>query len=123
MIALLLAGLLQAVAPASTTASELSPEALRDPYGYVLSQCSPLVLSGSEDPGACEARVWAAIRAVRPDAGPRVTIPAQAAPAGERSSAPRCETRQTPANGGGSSRVLCGSNDPRARDALDALLR
>ena len=123
MIALLLTGLLQAAVPPPASAAELPPEALRDPYGYVLSQCSPLVLPRSEDPAACEARVWAAIRVVRPDAGPRATIPAPAAPAGERSSATRCETRQTPVNGGGSSRVLCGSNDPRAREALDALLR
>lgn len=123
MIALLLAGLLQAAAPPTAATTELPPEALREPYGYVLSQCSPLVLPRSEDPAVCEARVWAAIRAVRPDVGPASNREQAAAPAGARSSAPRCETRQTPVNGGGSSRVLCGSNDPRAREALDALLR
>lgn len=110
----------------SSAPPELPPEALRDPYGYVLSQCSPLVLPRDQDPAACEYRLWSAIRAVRPSAGgPRPASSTVAEPATTavaeaegRPSGGRCRTVSRPAAAGvgGSFARVCG--DPAEADRL-----
>ena len=113
---------------------EIPDSALRDPYGFVLSHCSPLVRRSSESLEACESRVGTALRTRLPDFSPRplTTTVASASddpPAATTGSAfgGRCTTRQdsqrTEDGSSSSGMLVCGDRSGDAGRALEEALR
>lgn len=71
MLLTMMAMTIQLATPAGDPQIEIPDSALRDPYGFVLSHCSPLVRRSSESLEACEYRVGTALRARLPGFRPR----------------------------------------------------
>jgi hypothetical protein len=71
MMLMILAMTVQLAVPARDPQIAVPDSALRDPYGFVLSHCSPLVRRSSESLEACEDRVGTALRTRLPDFRPR----------------------------------------------------
>jgi hypothetical protein len=71
MLTMILTMTFQLAAPAGEPQIAVPDSALRDPYGFVLSHCSPLVRRSSESLEACEDRVGAALRTRLPGFLPR----------------------------------------------------
>ena len=125
---------IQLAAPAAGPQIEIPDSALRDPYGFVLSHCSPLVRRSSESLEACEHRVGTALRARLPDfrPRPRTTTVASASddpPTATTGSAfgGRCTTRQESQRGedgsSSSGTIVCGDRSGAAAEVLEGLLR
>lgn len=116
------------------TPIEVPDSALRDPYGFILSHCSPLVRSSSESLAACENRVGMAVRTRLPNFEPRplsTTVASAsddpAALATGTAFGGRCTTRQDSqqrADGSSSSSgtILCGDASSPAARVLERLL-
>ncbi|MEY4556457.1 MAG: hypothetical protein RL093_1576 [Pseudomonadota bacterium] len=112
---------IQLAAPAGDPQLAIPDSALRDPYGFVLSHCSPLVRRSSESLEVCEHRVGTALRARLPDFRPRplTTTVASASddpPAATTGSAfgGRCTTQQdsqrTEDGASSSGTIICGDD-------------
>lgn len=135
MLLTMMAMTIQLATPAGDPQLEIPDSALRDPYGFILSHCSPLVRRSSEPLDACEYRVGEALRTRLPDfrTRPPATVVASGAddPAPRTGSAfgGRCTTRQDSARtGNGSSStgmIICGDDRSggAATAALERLLR
>ncbi len=136
MLLTIMAMTIQLAAPAGDPQIEIPDSALRDPYGFILSHCSPLVRRSSETLEACEHRVGSALRARLPDFRPRppATMVASGAddPADARSGTAfggRCTTRQEgrsdPDAGSSSSSgtIVCGDRSGAAARVLDSVMR
>ena len=134
MLLTMMAMAIQLAVPAGDPPIEVPDSALRDPYGFVLSHCSPLVRRSSESLEACEYRVGTALRARLPDFRPRppATTVASASddpPAATTGSAfgGRCTTRQESQQGedgsSSSGTIVCGDRSGAAATALDDVLR
>lgn len=136
LLTMMMALTIQTAAPAGEPQIEIPDSALRDPYGFVLSHCSPLVRRSSESLEACEHRVGTALRARLPSFRPRppATMVASGAddpPAAVTGSAfgGRCTTRQesrSDADAGSSSSsgtIVCGDRSGPAARVLESLLR
>lgn len=125
---------IQLAAPAGDPQIEIPDSALRDPYGFVLSHCSPLVRRSSESLEACEYRVGEALRVRLP--GFRTRPPATLVASGLDDPAPRtgtafggrCTTRQdsqrTEGSSSSSGMMVCGSDrNGSAARLLESLMR
>lgn len=134
MLLIMMVMTIQSAAPAEEPRIEIPDSALRDPYGFVLSHCSPLVRRSSESLEACEHRVGSALRTRLPDFRPRpaATLVASAAddPAPTTGTAfgGRCTTRQDSRQGedGSSSSgvIVCGDDrSGAAASVLNSVLR
>lgn len=133
MLLTMMAMTIQLAAPAGDAQLEIPDSALHDPYGFILSHCSPLVRRSSESLEACEYRVGTALRARLPSFRPRplATTIASASddPAPRTGSAfgGRCTTRQdSERNEDGSSSsstIVCGDRSGPAAAVLESLLR
>jgi len=134
MLVTMMAVAIQLATPAGDPQIEIPDSALRDPYGFVLSHCSPLVRRSSESLEACENRVGEALRARLPDFRPRplTTTVASASddpPAATTGSAfgGRCTTRQESRQGedgaSSSGTIVCGDRSGAAAQVLDNLMR
>ncbi len=134
MLLTMMAMAIQLATPAADPQIEIPDSALRDPYGFVLSHCSPLVRRSSESLEACEHRVGTALRARLPDFRPRplTTTVASASddpPAATTGSAfgGWCTTRQESQRGedgsSSSGTIVCGDRSGAAARALDDVLR
>ncbi len=134
MLLTMMAMAIQLAVAAGDPPIEVPDSALRDPYGFVLSHCSPLVRRSSESLEACEYRVGTALRARLPDFRPRppATTVASASddpPAATTGSAfgGRCTTRQESQQGedgsSSSGTIVCGDRSGAAATALDDALR
>lgn len=115
---------------------DVPDSALRDPYGFILSHCSPLVRRSSESLAACENRVGEAVRTRLPAFRPRppATTIASASddpriPGSVRAAEGRCASRQESrrnADGSSSSAsitTVCGDQSGAAASVLDRLMR
>lgn len=126
---------IQVAAPLEDPPLDIPDSALRDPYGFVLSQCSPLVRNRSETLEACEHRVGTAVRARVPGFRPR---PAATVVASGMDDSPtettgtafggRCTTRQdnrrSEDGSSASGTITCGdTSNPAAARLLDNLMR
>lgn len=122
------------LAAAGDTQIEIPDSALRDPYGFVLSHCSPLVRRSSESLEACEHRVGTALRARLPGFRPRPPATTVASASDDPPTATtgsafggRCTTRQDSQqseDGSSSSGVIvCGDRSGAAAAVLEGLLR
>lgn len=135
MLLTMMAMAIQLAAPAGAPQIEIPDSALRDPYGFVLSQCSPLVRRSSESLEACEHRVGEALRTRLPDfrtrpPGTTVASASDDPPTARTGTAfgGRCTTRQdSQQNEDGSSSsamLVCGDDRSGAASrALDEVLR
>jgi len=134
MLLTMMAMTIQLAAPAGDPQIEIPDSALRDPYGFVLSHCSPLVRRSSESLEACEYRVGTALRARLPGFRPRplATTIASASddPAPRTGSAfgGRCTTRQdsqrTEDGSSSSGVIVCGDDrSGAAASVLEGLMR
>lgn len=134
MLLTMMAMTIQLAALAGAPQIEVPDLALRDPYGFVLSHCSPLVRRSSESLEACEHRVGTALRERLPSFRPRPlsTTVASASddPAPDTGSAfgGRCTTRQDSERGedgssSSSSSIVCGDRSGPAAAMLEGLLR
>ena len=134
MLLTMMALTIQLAAPAGDPQIEVPDSALRDPYGFVLSHCSPLVRRSSESLEACEYRVGTALRARLPDFRPRppATMVASGAndpPTGTTGTAfgGRCTTRQdsqqSEDGSSSSGTIVCGDRSGDAARALEEALR
>lgn len=132
MLLTMMAMTIQLATPAGDPQIEIPDSALRDPYGFVLSHCSPLVRRSSESLEACEYRVGTALRARLPGFRPRplATTIASASddPAPRTGSAfgGRCTTRQdsqrTEDGSSSSGAIVCGDDrSGAAASVLEAL--
>ncbi len=131
MLILMMAMTIQAAA--GEPQIEIPDSALRDPYGFVLSHCSPLVRRSSESLDACEYRVGEALRTRLPDF--RTRPPATTVASGANDPAPRtgtafggrCTTRQdSQRNEDGSTSsgmIICGDRSGAAASLLEDLMR
>lgn len=133
MFLTIMAMAIQLATPAGDPQIEIPDSALRDPYGFVLSHCSPLVRRSSESLEACEHRVGTALRARLPDFSPRplTTTVASASddpPTGTTGSAfgGRCTTRQESQRGedgsSSSGTIVCGDRTGIAARVVEDLL-
>ena len=131
MLQTMMAMMIQLAAPAGDPQIAVPDSALRDPYGFVLSHCSPLVRRSSESLEACEGRVGAALRARLPDFRPRppaTTVasalddppPASTGTAFGGRCTTRQESRRTGDGSSSSGTMVCG-DDLSAADAAAAL--
>lgn len=113
---------------------EVPDSALRDPYGFVLSHCSPLVRSSSESLEACENRVGTAVRARLPTFRPRPLMTTVASASDDPPTATtgsafggRCTTRQESQQNedrsSSSGTIICGDRSGPAAAVLEGLLR
>lgn len=132
MLQAMMAITIQLAAPAGDAQIEIPDWALRDPYGFVLSHCSPLVRRSSESLEACEHRVGEALRARLPDFRPRpaATLVASGAddpPAAVTGTAfgGRCTTRQESqrSEDGSSSSGMISCGDGAAARVLEEVMR
>jgi len=134
MLLTIMAMAIQAATPAADPQIEIPDSALRDPYGFVLSHCSPLVRRSSESLEACEHRVGTALRARLPDFRPRPLTTTVASASDDPPTATtgsafggRCTTRQeSQQNEDGSSSsgtIICGDRSGPAAAVLEGLLR
>lgn len=136
MVLTIMAMTIQLAVPAGEPQIEIPDSALRDPYGFVLSHCSPLVRRSSETLEACEYRVGTALRARLPDFRPRPPATTIASDASDPPTATtgtafggRCTTRQEGqrsedgSSSSASSRMVCGDPDGPATRVLNDLLR
>ena len=134
MLLTMMAMTIQLATPAGDPQIEIPDSALRDPYGFVLSHCSPLVRRSSESLEACEYRVGTALRARLPDFRPRppATMVASGAndpPTGTTGTAfgGRCTTRQdsqqSEDGSSSSGTIVCGDRSGDAARALEEALR
>lgn len=133
MLTMMMAMMIQLAVPAGEPQIEIPDSALRDPYGFVLSHCSPLVRHPSESLEACEYRVGSALRARLPGFQPRPlsTTVASASddPAPQTGSAfgGRCTTRRdsqrTEDGASSSGTIVCGDRSGDAAKLLEGLLR
>lgn len=135
MLLTILAMAIQLAAPAGDPEIVIPDSALRDPYGFVLSHCSPLVRRSSETLEACEHRVGTALQARLPGFQPRPPATMVASAADDPASASqgsafggRCTTRQdrqTNEDGSSSSSmIICGDDrSGAAASVLESLLR
>ena len=131
MLQTMMAMMIQLAIPAGDPQIAVPDSALRDPYGFVLSHCSPLVRRSSESLEACEDRVGTALRARLPGFSPRpaATIVASASddpPPASTGTAfgGRCTTRQDVqrnADGSSSSGTIVCGDDRSAAIAAGAL--
>ena len=134
LLVMLVSMMVQTPAAAGGQPINIPELALRDPYGFVLSHCSPLARRSSESLEACESRVGEALRTRLPDFRPRPPSTLVASGADDPLAAGtgsafggRCTTRQEserdPDGGSSSSsgRIVCG--DPGAADLLENLMR
>jgi len=134
MLLTLMAMAIQLAAPAADPQIEIPDSALRDPYGFVLSHCSPLVRRSSESLEACEHRVGTALRARLPDFRPRPLTTTVASASDDQPAATqgrafggRCTTRQESQRGedgsSSSGTIICGDRSGPAAAVLEGLLR
>lgn len=135
MLLTMLAMTIQLAAPVADPPIEVPDSAVRDPYGFLLSHCSPLVRRSSESLEACEHRVGEALRVRLPGFQPRpaATIVASGAddpPTGTTGTAfgGRCTTRQdsrqTEDGSSSSGMITCGNDrSGAAASVLEGLLR
>lgn len=135
MMLTVMMGLTIQTAPTDDPRIEIPDSALRDPYGFVLSHCSPLVRRSSESLEACEYRVGEAVRARLPGFRTRPPATTVASGADDPPSVStgtafggRCTTRQeSQRNPDGSSAggmIICGDDRSGATArALEGLMR
>lgn len=134
MLLTLMAMAIQLAAPAADPQVEIPDSALRDPYGFVLSRCSPLVRRSSETLEACEHRVGTALRERLPSFRPRplsTTVASASDDPPPRTGSAfggRCTTRQDSERGeDGSSTssgsIVCGDRTGPAAAVLESLMR
>jgi hypothetical protein len=135
MLLTVLAMTVQLATPATEPQMEIPDSALRDPYGFVLSHCGPLVRRSSESLEACEHRVGTALGARLPGFRPRPPATTVASASDEPAPSAngtafggRCTTRQdsqTSEDGSSaSSMILCGNDrSGAATSVLEGLLR
>lgn len=135
MLLKMMAMTIQLAVPAGDPQIEVPDSALRDPYGFVLSHCSPLVRRSSESLEVCEHRVGTALRERLPSFRPRplsttVASASDDPPAAATGSAfgGRCTTRQGSERGedgssSSSGSIVCGDRSGPAAAMLDGLLR
>jgi hypothetical protein len=136
MLLTMMAMTVQLAAAAEDPGIEIPDSALRDPYGFVLSHCSPLVRRSSESLEACEYRVGEALRVRLPGFRTRPPATMVASGANDPPTAStgtafggRCTTSQdgrTNADGSSSSggMVICSNNRSGAgARVLERLLR
>ena len=134
MLLTMMAMAIQLATPAGDPQIEIPDSALRDPYGFVLSHCSPLVRRSSESLEACENRVGTALRARLPDFRPRPLATTVASASDDPPTAAtgsafggRCTTRQESQQGEDSSSssgpIVCGDRSGAAARALEDVLR
>lgn len=136
MLWLMMALTIQTAAPSEPPQIEIPDSALRDPYGFILSHCSPLVRRTDESLAACEYRVGEALRTRLPGfrTRPPATLVASGAdgpPTGGTGTAfgGRCRTSQDSqrtADGSSSGgMIICGDDRSggAATAALERLLR
>ena len=125
---------IQLATPAAEPQIEIPDSALRDPYGFVLSHCSPLVRRSSESLDACEYRVGTALRARLPEFRPRPLTTTVASASDDPPTATtgsafggRCTTRQdsqrTEDGSSSSGTIVCGDSSGAAGRALEEALR
>jgi hypothetical protein len=131
MMLMILAMTVQLAVPATDPQIAVPDSALRDPYGFVLSHCSPLVRRSSESLEACEDRVGTALRTRLPDFRPRPPATTVASASDDPPPAStgtafggRCTTRQesrrTEDRSSSSGMIVCG-DDRSAAAAAGAL--
>lgn len=134
MLLTMMAMAIQLATPAADPQIEIPDSALRDPYGFVLSHCSPLVRRSSESLEACEHRVGTALRARLPDFRPRPLATTVASASDDPPTATtgsafggRCTTRQESRQGedgsSSSGTIVCGDRSGPAAEVLEGLLR
>ena len=134
MLLTMMAMTIQLATPAGDPQIAVPDSALRDPYGFVLSHCSPLVRRSSESLEACENRVGTALRARLPDFRPRPLATTVASASDDPPTAAtgsafggRCTTRQESQQGEDSSSssgtIVCGDRSGTAARALEDVLR
>lgn len=134
MLLTMMAMAIQLATPAADPQIEIPDSALRDPYGFVLSHCSPLVRRSSESLEACEHRVGTALRARLPDFRPRPLATTVASASDDPPTATtgsafggRCTTRQESQRGedgsSSSGTIVCGDRSGAAAEVLEGLLR
>ncbi len=135
MLLTMMAMAIQLAAPAADPQIEIPDSALRDPYGFVLSHCSPLVRRSSESLEACEHRVGTALRTRLPEFRPRPLTTTVASASDDPPTATtgsafggRCttrqESRQTEDGAASSGRIVCGDDRSGAAErALDSVMR
>lgn len=134
MLLTMMALTIQLATPAGEPQIEIPDSALHDPYGFVLSHCSPLVRRSSESLEACENRVGTALRTRLPDFRPRPLATTVASAADDPVSATtgsafggRCTTRQdsqrSETGSTSSGAITCGDSSGAAARVLDDLLR
>lgn len=135
MLPTILAMAIQLAGPAGDSGIVIPDSALRDPYGFVLSHCSPLVRRSSESLQACEHRVGSALQARLPGFQPRPPATTVASASDDPVSATedstfggRCTTRQDRQTGedgssSSSSSIVCGDRSGPAAAMLESLLR
>jgi len=132
MLQAMMAITIQLAAPAGDPQIEIPDWALRDPYGFVLSNCSPLVRRSSESLEACEHRVGEALRARLPGFRPRPAATVVASGADDPPTAVtgtafggRCTTRQESQSSedGSSSSGMISCGDGSAARALEEVMR
>ena len=134
MVPMMVAVLIQLTPPAEAAPIEIPDSALRDPHGFLLSQCSPLVRRSTESLDACEHRVGEALRARLPEFRLRPLTSTVAASENDVTTAAtgsafggRCTTRQEHQEGeegSSSSRsIVCGDRSGAAAQALEEALR
>ena len=125
---------IQLAEPAAEPQIEIPDSALRDPYGFVLSHCSPLVRRSSESLEACEYRVGEALRVRLPSfrtRPPGAVIASSAddpAPRVGTAFGGRCTTRQeserTEERSSSSGMMICGDDrNGTAARVLDSIMR
>ncbi|GLS01715.1 hypothetical protein GCM10007859_17300 [Brevundimonas denitrificans] len=134
MLLTMMAMTIQLAAPAGDPQIEIPDSALRDPYGFVLSHCSPLVRRSSESLEACEHRVGTALRARLPHFRPRPLATTVASASDDPPTATtgtafggRCTTRQdsqqSEDGSSSSGMIVCGDRSGAAASVLEGLLR
>ncbi len=134
MLLTMMAMTFQLAVPAGGPQIEVPDSALRDPYGFVLSHCSPLMRRSSESLEACENRVGTALRAHLPDFSPRPLTTTVASASDDPPTATtgsafggRCATRQNTQQGedgsSSSGTIICGDRTGAAARAVEDLLR
>jgi hypothetical protein len=134
MLLILMTMTIQLAEPPVTPPLAVPDSALRDPYGFILSHCSPLVRRTGESLEACENRVGEAVRARLPTFRPRPAATTVASASDDPASAVtgttfggRCTTRQDSRQGAdgsssSSSSVVCGDTSSSASRVLEGLL-